>query len=99
MYALHAQESVGNGAAGIARCGHQHVDQLFLLLVEVSQQAGHKACTYILECKRGTMEQLQRIYIVFYLDYGSLKCQCVIDNALKVIGGDILAKECLGNLK
>ncbi len=99
MHALHAQESVGHGATGIARCGHQYVNQLFLLLVEVTQQAGHEACAYILERKCRTVEKLQRVDILINLDYRCGECQCVIDNLGEVIGRDILAKECLGNLK
>ncbi|OPZ48034.1 MAG: hypothetical protein BWY95_01095 [Bacteroidetes bacterium ADurb.BinA104] len=99
MDALYTQESVGHGAAGIARCCHKHIDKLFLFPVEIAQQTGHKTGTDILKCKRGTMEQLQRVDIIIDLNHRSLERQGVINYPLKVIGSDIVTEQRLCRCK
>ncbi len=99
VYAVHAEETIGNGAAGVAGCGNEHIDlaALALLLQEVLQQSRHKACTDILECQRGAVKQFQRIDIVCHGNYGAIECQRVIHNLLQGISLHVFSEECVSN--
>ena len=100
MDALHAEETVGYGRTCIAAGGYQHVDLLFLSLSlnKVLEQASHEACTDILEGEGRTVEELQGIDVVLYLDDRAVEGQRVEDQVLQRIFIDILAKEVAGHV-
>ena len=73
-----------------------------LLLDEVLQQSGHKACAYVLECEGRTMKQLKCVDVILYVHHRTVELQCVVNYIVQSIRVNILSKECachcVGNL-
>ena len=98
VYALHAEETVGYGRAGVAAGGHEHVHPLLLLLAdEVLQQAGHEACAHVLEGQGGAVEEFERVDVLVDLHYRTVEREGVADDAPQVVGGYVLAEERIGH--
>ena len=102
MDALDTEEAVGNGRAGIARGGHENIDQIIMrtliLLSKIPEQSRHETGTDILEGKGGAVKEFQTIYIILNLDYRTVEGKGVVDDILKGVKVDVVAKESTGHI-
>ena len=104
--ALYAQETVGYGTSRVAACSHKDVDRPVCWSVtskrwttsaqEITQQTCHKPGTYILEGKRRTVEQFQRVDIFCHFHHRTVEWQGVIDNVLQGVFVHIFSEEIAG---
>lgn len=92
--AYHSKETICHRTSRIPGCSYQHIDLLLSFLTDkVSQQAGHKTTTYIFKSQCRSVEQLQRINIVFYFYCRYIKVQCVIHNLFQCFCRYIFSKK------
>ena len=100
MHALHAQEAVGHGAAGVARGGHQHIHQaLTLAAAEVAQHACHETGAHILECQGGSVEEFQTEDVLFDFNQRDGEAKGLVHDALQGGGFHVLAEEGGGHVQ
>ena len=100
--AIHAEETVGNGRAGVAGGCYEHVDLLLsaaFLSDKVLQQACHEARAYILEGERRTVEEFQCVDVVFDRDDGTVERKCVRHDLFQCSRFHIFAEEGFRNLQ
>ena len=93
--AVDAEEAVGHGRAGVARCGHEHVDLLAAAFhaYEVLQQSGHEPCADVLEGERRSVEELERVDVVGDGYDGAVEAERVVDDVLQGVEVDVVAEE------
>ena len=96
VYALHAEEAVGNGRTSVATGGYEHVHAAGILLAdEILQQSCHEAGAYVLECQGGAVEKFQGVNVLVNLGDGAVEGQSVAYDAAQVFYLYILAEESL----
>ena len=94
MYAVNAKETVGYSRTRVATCGNQHIDVAgSLFAYEVLQHTRHEACAYVLEGESRSVEEFERIDVLFDFLYGAVERQGVVYDALEVVCLDVFAEE------
>ena len=94
MYAVYAKETVGYSRTRIATCSNQYIDILgSLFAYKVLQHTRHEACAYILEGECGSVEEFERIDVLFNFLYRAVERQGVVYDALEVVCLDVFAEE------
>ena len=78
----HAMERMGNRAARVARRGRQHGERL-ISRIQRRHEPRHRPRADVLECQRGTVEQLQRVDAGLDLDDRDGEIQRLDDGCLK----------------
>ena len=92
--ALDAEEAVCHGAPGVTGRGDEHMDRASAFAAdEVAQQTCHEACADVLECQRRSVIKFERVDAVGDLHERDVEVECVVDDALQVVGGDVVAEE------
>ena len=104
--ALHAEETVGDGRTRIAGGGHKDIDRRPALGPSRRggergkaplQEPRHEASAHILEGKRGTVEEFERVDVRLDLDNRRVEREGVVDDASEVVGRNIFAEERVGH--
>ena len=97
----HIEETVGYGAARVARGGHEHVDLATRPLTgdEVAEHAGHEPCADVFEGQRGAVEEFEGVDRVRDGHDGRVKSQRVLYDAAEIALRHIVAKEGAGHVE
>ena len=83
MDALYTKETIGYSRTSVATCSYKYIDILgSLFAYEVLQHTRHEACAYILKCKCWSVEEFERVDILFNFLYGAVERQGVVYDAL-----------------
>ena len=94
MDAFNAKKTIGYSRTRVATCSYEHIYILSSLFAyEVLQHTRHEACAYILKCKCWSVEEFERVYILFDFLYWAVERQGVVDDALEVVCLDVFAEE------
>ena len=91
--ALHAEETVGYGAAGIARRGDQHGHPTVVATDKVGQHSGHETGSDVFECQSRPVKQFERINSRFDPDDRRFETQRIADDLSQRFMLDVVSEK------